>query len=106
MAEDVAEDLRKMGFRVPSPLEVANCVRARSSATVSGELNNLTITCVFLVISTIMAFKRFLIIPDIKRHFVGEIQRMAHEEEWDLRRAQRHARVKFEFALRPCCRAT
>lgn len=25
---------------------------------------------------------------------------MAHEEEWDLRRAQRHARAKFEFALR------
>ena len=31
MAEDVAEDLRKMGFRVRSPLEVANCVRARHS---------------------------------------------------------------------------
>ena len=29
MAEDVAEDLPEMGFRVRSPLEMANCVRAR-----------------------------------------------------------------------------
>jgi len=29
MAEDVAEDLRKMGFRVRSPLEMAKCGRVR-----------------------------------------------------------------------------
>ena len=46
-----------------------------------------------------MAFNSFLLIPDFNRHFVEAIQRMAHQEAWDVRNSLCDARAKFEFAL-------